>query len=120
MWMSVFILGGLGSLLRWGVWGSGVTYPTVWVNIVGCVLIGLVFGLSQAKPEWMPQSLAIVVMAGFLGGLTTFSGFGLDLYRMMQGNQWLQMALYAVGSVLGGVLCVWLGVALVRVTLKGL
>ena len=77
--LSIFIGGGLGSILRYLVTllaKKTLMYPligTFFVNIVGCFIIGFVFALTINKINNFPHILRLFITAGFLGGLTTFS-----------------------------------------------
>ena len=89
--LLVFLGGGLGSLARYGL-SSGVQslaqnsalhrFPVgiLFCNIVGCFLIGCLFGYFTEKvtPPWVFPLLA----TGFLGGFTTFSTFAKDTHSL--------------------------------------
>lgn len=76
--------GGLGSACRYGVglisarW-AGAEFPwgTLAVNLGGCFLIGLAFSLADQRQIFGPQ-VRLFFVTGFLGGLTTFSTYGLE------------------------------------------
>ena len=116
--MEKFVLiglgGGLGAILRYVVTMAGKRIDPTWpigtqtVNIVGCFLIGLLGALfSGAVPIREEWRLAIIV--GFLGGLTTFSSYGMDTLQLFRsgsnGLAWLNIGL----SNVGGLLAVWVG-----------
>ena len=115
-------LGGIaGTLLRFatGTWVSS-HWPryfytgTLAVNIVGCLLIGLLYGLFLIRPE-VPIEIRAGLMVGFLGGLTTFSSFSLDTIRLLESGQAPLAIGYALISVLGGLLATWAGLSLTRI-----
>lgn len=116
----VAIGGGVGSVVRYSVaawcqarWAS-VTFPlaTAIVNIVGCLLIGIVMQLAETQRISAGNKLLIVT--GFLGGLTTFSTFGFDTWRCWYTAGW-RWGLFNVGvNVVLGLLAVALGVTLAR------
>jgi fluoride exporter len=111
----------LGSALGGGCryWVSGVvaqrfgeSFPsgTLFVNVSGCFLIGLIAALTDVEGRFMIAPVARqFLMIGVLGGYTTFSSFSLQTLTLMQDGEWL----YAGGNVLLSViLClvaVWLG-----------
>ncbi|MCC6129868.1 MAG: fluoride efflux transporter CrcB [Acidobacteria bacterium] len=80
----VFLGGGIGSVTRWGVsllaarsFGTRFPWGTLAVNLAGCFLIGLLFSLGTERGLIGP-SARLLLMTGFLGGLTTFSTYGLE------------------------------------------
>lgn len=100
--------GMLGSILRFlaghfinPVPHSGFPYGTFTVNVVGSLLIGMVFGLSQ-RYEWMTPELRVFLAVGFCGGFTTFSAFAYENIVMLQAKDYVTFALY---SVLSFVVC---------------
>lgn len=81
--------GGLGSLLRYGssllagrLFGDGFAWGTLFVNLLGCLLIGFVIGCVDRA--LLSRSFRIFFVTGFLGGLTTFSTFSLESLRFLQ------------------------------------
>lgn len=114
-------LGGMiGTLVRYAT-GNWVTshFPqhfygaTLAVNLVGCLLIGYLYGLFVMRPE-VPEALRAGLMVGFLGGLTTFSSFSLDTLRLLENGQAPMAIGYAAASVLGGLLATWAGLTLTK------
>ena len=87
---------------------SRLPWATLTVNIVGCFLIGLALGAIDHR-HIFSQEHRLFLVTGVLGGFTTFSAFGHELWSMLQHQQLLIAFLYLMGSVFGGVLAVWLG-----------
>ncbi|HSX72008.1 MAG TPA: fluoride efflux transporter CrcB [Pseudomonas sp.] len=120
MVVAVALGGMLGTLVRYAS-GSWVTshFPqhfygaTLAVNLVGCLLIGYLYGLFLMRPE-VPEALRAGLMVGFLGGLTTFSSFSLDTLRLLENGQAPMAIGYAAASVLGGLLATWAGLTLTK------
>ena len=109
--------GAFGSVLRYKIGalaaplGFKLPLGTLFVNLVGCFLIGLIDGLAQKRGIIAPETRLLLV-TGFLGGFTTFSAFGLETVALLRANK-LPLALFYLGfSVAGGLLMVWLGLKL--------
>ncbi len=86
---------------------------TLVVNVVGSLLIGLMYVLIVEKmvlhPDWRS-----VFMIGFLGAFTTFSTFSLETLSLLENGQPGMAALYVVASVVICLLAVWAGMSLTR------
>ena len=109
--------GAIGSLGRY--WCSGLvarwvgeTFPwgTLFVNVVGSFLIGLVFTVTGPDGRILfgtgPRQFMLV---GVFGGFTTFSSFSLQTLNLMQDGEWLWAAGNVAISVSLCLLGVWLG-----------
>jgi CrcB protein len=111
--------GFFGSISRY--WMSGwvhnlpekpmFPYGTLAVNILGCFLIGLLNGIFETRQIFNPE-MRLLIFVGFLGGLTTFSAFGYELFSFLRDGQYLSITLNASLSVVLGLFAVWLGHAL--------
>ncbi|MBX3437176.1 MAG: fluoride efflux transporter CrcB [Planctomycetaceae bacterium] len=97
IWMAVACGGAGGAVARYALSHWVVRkFPmgTFVVNVAGCLLIGLIVGSLQQR-EWLSPVLRHLLIAGFLGSLTTFSTFGYQCVQMLiDGN--LQLALLNV------------------------
>lgn len=83
-------------------------YGTLVVNITGCLLIGLIYGLSE-RGNIISSDWKIFLTVGICGGFTTFSTFANEsLFLLKEGNI-IQFALYAGLSVFLGVAAAGLG-----------
>ncbi len=103
-----------GALLRWllGTWLNhlwpSVPLGTLAANLVGGYLIGVAFAYFSAQPMLSPE-LRLLVITGFLGGLTTFSTFSIEVVTAAQRGDlasavaivFLHLAGSLVGTVLG-------------------
>ena len=115
-WLMVLLGGAVGSGLRYGValaiptqGAAGFPYPTLAVNLIGCLLIGLVAAMLGPESEVAPH-VRLGIIVGLLGGFTTFSSFGLETVRLLQSGHLGMAALYVGLSNIAGFLAVWLGV----------
>jgi CrcB protein len=86
---------------------SGFPWATFAINVLGSFLLGVLFACTKDRAHWY-----FLLGAGFCGGFTTFSAFSLETLALIEGERWLEAKLYAVGSVVAGVVGAWLGVLL--------
>ena len=100
------------SLAMKGI-GKGFPWATLSANVLGCFLIGLLWGVfSRTSSEG--SNLALLLTIGFCGGFTTFSTFSKEALMMLQaGNIWGFIGYVAI-SVLAGIALVALGYFLMR------
>lgn len=101
------------STLMKSVCNQGFPWGTLLVNLVGCLLIGVVFGLF-GKMETQSNSWCLILTAGFCGGFTTFSAFANESLQMLQSGNTLNLTIYILASVLAGIALVALGYWLVK------
>jgi CrcB protein len=81
--------------------GAGFPVGTLIVNIVGCLLAGLLFGLAEDRATF-PPIVRILIMTGFLGGFTTFSSFSVETVNLLRDGSWaLAVGNFAANNVLG-------------------
>jgi len=122
MQLALFIgaFGALGCLSRYylsgwvyGVMGRSFPYGTFVVNIVGAFLIGLImeFGLRSAL---IPQDIRLGITVGFLGGLTTFSTFSYETFRLLEDGEFLIALVNVALSVLICLMFTWSGIIVAR------
>lgn len=81
---------------------------TLLVNLVGCFIIGLLFGLIEKGHVLLPFQ-NVLLITGFCGGFTTFSAFADDMLALTARGEWLTFGLYGGLSVVAGIALVWLG-----------
>ncbi len=91
------------------------TFPfgTLSVNIIGCFLIGVVFGLADRGN--MRQEWRLFLATGVLGGFTTFSAFSNETVGMMRDGQFWYASAYVVSSVLLGVIATFMGILIIKI-----
>jgi len=114
------IAGLIGTLLRYWLAGfvtrqSGETFPwgTLVVNVVGCLIAGAVFHLTEERALFNP-TLRTVILIGLLGGFTTFSSYGLQTFALLKDGALGLATLNLVVSNVLGVLMVWAGYCLAK------
>jgi CrcB protein len=92
-----------------------LTFPvgTLVVNLTGCFLIGVLFGLSS-KYAWMTMEWRLFWITGICGGYTTFSSFSLDSINLLRQGNYTYFFVYVLGSVIAGLLLTVAGASLVR------
>lgn len=88
--------------------GNGFPWGTFAVNVAGCLLIGILWGVTSRFQNVSP-SLSLFLMVGFCGGFTTFSTFSKEGLTILQANNYILFSLYAIGSVVLGIMAVALG-----------
>jgi fluoride exporter len=117
----VMLGGSLGAAGRYGIslvtinlWGTRFPWGTWIVNLTGCFLIGLLFGLSDRLRLLTPE-MRLLLITGFLGALTTFSAFSMETVAAGQGGmRFLAIMNILVNNLVGlalTVLGLWIGSA---------
>ena len=119
IYLAVAIGGALGALSRFdmGQWladsGYAHLHPaTFLVNVIGALLIGILFVGAERFTLSEPARLGMSV--GFLGAFTTFSAFSLQLLTDMQEGEVLRAASYAAATVFLCLISCLVGVELAR------
>jgi len=122
--IAVAIGGAVGSVLRHGVnhaaarWiGLGFPWGTFTVNVVGCFLMGVVATVFMLRTGLPPEWRALLA-TGFLGGLTTFSAFSLDLAQLLGQGLIARAAIYLTATLLLAMLGFYLGAGLTKLVLS--
>lgn len=111
--------GALGTMSRYAVSGWVVhrlgpsPLGTFTVNIGGSFLIGLILILTQNRLI-VPSDVRLFLATGFLGGFTTFSTFMFETMGLVESHSLASAALNAGGSVVTGLIAVWLGMTVAR------
>ncbi len=109
-----------GALLRWR---AGVSFNALWlgfplgtllVNVLGGFAIGMALEWFGRQPD---ELLKLLLVTGFLGGLTTFSAFsGESLSLLQRGHTWMALG-HAAAHVLGSLAAAALGMGMIRLIL---
>ena len=109
--LIVGIGGAAGSMLRYLLqrWLNQVYFPygTLSVNLIGCLIIGLLAGISTK--HGISQHLVLLGMTGFCGGFTTLSAFSLESLQLLQQNRMASFFIYAGCTMLLGLLATFIG-----------
>jgi CrcB protein len=104
---------GLSALIYSVIEKPAFPYANFIINISGSFLIGLLAELFEARVLVSPAVRA-ALLTGVLGGYTTFSSFSFETLSLLRsGEIWLALV-NALGSVLAGLVAVWLGMRLVQ------
>jgi CrcB protein len=121
---AVAIGAAVGGALRYVVgqlflqrFGPGFPYGTLFINVSGSVLIGVVAQLSATRAFGMTPFLRVLLATGVLGGYTTFSTFSLDAMTLLEEGV-LPALLYVGSSVVLGFLGATIGVVLARLAAR--
>ena len=106
-----------GALLRWGagLWlnahWSGFPLGTLLVNLVGGLMIGMSLEWFGRMPDEM---LRLLLVTGFLGGLTTFSAFSGESLALLQRGAWGMALAHSGAHVFGALAAAAMGMRLMQ------
>jgi CrcB protein len=114
-YLLVALGGALGSVARFAMasnidarWSGAFPLGTLAVNTLGCLLIGLIAGLTDSMPA------RHLLMVGALGGFTTFSAFSLQSVELLKQHRYGVAIGYSLSSVIICVIATIAGLALAR------
>src|SRR5512136_795082 len=118
--LYIAIFGAAGCLSRYylsgwvyGILGRSFPYGTFAVNIIGAFIIGLIMEFG-VRSTLIPPSIRIGLTVGFLGGLTTFSTFSYETFKLLEDGEFLIASANVLASVLTCLLFTWLGIIAAR------
>jgi fluoride exporter len=119
--LAVALGGAIGSTLRYlttlgtsRLAGTGFPAGTLLVNVLGCLLAGLLFGLAEDRSTFSPV-VRLLLLTGFLGGYTTFSTFAVETVSLFRDGSWLLGSVSFVANNLMGGAFALAGIVLGRV-----
>ncbi|HHZ88140.1 MAG TPA: fluoride efflux transporter CrcB [Chromatiaceae bacterium] len=118
--LAIALGGASGALMRFWVsggiytlFGRGFPYGTLVVNVLGSLLMGVLFVVLQERvalsPEWRAG-----LQIGLLGAFTTFSTFSIETLNLLQQGEQMRAMLNVVISVVACIGAAWVGLLLAR------
>jgi CrcB protein len=122
--LTVFLVGVggfLGAVLRYAIggWAHRILdnpwfpYGTLIVNVSGCLLIGFLSGLAEARSVFGHEA-RLFLFIGVLGGFTTFSSFAYETFSLSRDAEYLAAAINIFAQLTLGLVGVWIGNASAR------
>lgn len=118
--LLVFLGGGIGSSCRFLIsniinnsFKSFHYLGTFSVNVIGCIIVGIVMGFLQ-KENNFNQNYLLLFSSGFCGGFTTFSAFANENLDLIKNGNFSVFFLYVVSSVVFGIAAAFLGYLIVK------
>ena len=120
--LAVFTGGGIGAVMRYMITliaskllGTQYVYAgTFCANIIGCFIIGYIFGMTLNKAVVLSPELKLFLTVGFLGGFTTFSTFSCESFCFLKDGRILQAITYLSASLILGLTATYCGYALAK------
>lgn len=112
--LLVFIGGGLGSVLRFWIGiklnniENAIPYGTLLANILGSLLIGIIFGYSS-RTGLLTENHSLLLATGFCGGFTTFSTFAYENHIYIKAGDYFGFLPYMIFTFILAISAVFLG-----------
>ena len=120
-WIMLAVGGICGTLGRYvlggavyGWLGTDFPYGTLVVNLLGCFVIGFLGVLADQK-FLLNANVRLFLMVGLLGAFTTFSSLIYESWKLLQDGEVMLASVNLLGSVVFGLLALWLGSLLASV-----
>jgi CrcB protein len=102
--LSVAVLRTTGSLFPAGTFA---------VNVVGCVVFGIIAGAAEQRVQLAPD-LRLFLLVGVLGGFTTFSSYAFESFSLIRDGQFVWASINVIGQVVAGLIGLAVGFAVMR------
>lgn len=125
--LHVALGGAIGAVLRYQL-GRGMTHwlgpqvvstfpwATLAANVIGSLCMGLIAGWLARNGGFQSENVRLFAAVGLLGGFTTFSAFSLELMLLIERGQATTGMIYALVSVLAGLVGLYLGLIVMRLS----
>jgi len=112
--LAICIGASTGALARWGLglWlspGGVIPWGTLAANLIGGYLVGVCIAVFQAMPQLDPL-WRLLLITGFLGGLTTFSSFSAEVVSLLMAERYALALGTATAHVAGSLLMTVIGI----------
>lgn len=96
-------------MMKWN--GNGFPWTTFMVNLLGCLLIGLLWGWSSRS---LSPQIMLLLSVGLCGGFTTFSTFSKESLMLLQNGNYMIFTFYILGSILFGIVATFIGLQITK------
>jgi fluoride exporter len=113
--------GFLGSILRFltsrymqTIFPSAFPFGTFFVNLTGCFIIGLIYGLSE-RSSLVTSECKMFLAVGFCGGFTTFSAFATENLALLRDGDFFHFTIYTGLSIFLGLTATFAGVLITKI-----
>ena len=118
--LSIALGGSIGAVMRFlmstgihGLLGRGFPYGTLLVNVLGSLVMGVLYELLSQRISVSPEVRSILLI-GFLGAFTTFSSFSIETVNLIEQGDIIKALLNVFLNVVLCVLAAWAGLLLMR------
>jgi CrcB protein len=114
MRLALIAVGGaLGSVSRYllsmaVLRATGSLFPagTFAVNVIGCVIFGMIAGAAEQRVQLEPE-LRLFLLVGVLGGFTTFSSYAFESFSLIRDGQFVWASINVIGQVVASMIGLW-------------
>lgn len=118
--LLICLAGAIGTGARYlvAVWmapaaGTGFPYGTLFVNVTGSFLLGLLMQLSLST-QMISADMRLIIATGILGGFTTYSTFNYETLALLRENAWGVAVANAAATLIGCLAAGALGIGVAR------
>jgi len=118
--LSIALGGSIGAVMRFlmstgihGLLGRGFPYGTLLVNVLGSLVMGVLYELLSQRISVSPEVRSILLV-GFLGAFTTFSSFSIETVNLIEQGDIIKALLNVFLNVVLCILAAWAGLLLMR------